>query len=337
MRILLLFVFALVYAASLNAQGCCSGGSGNPIAGGAATGVLEEGQVEIALNYQYFQSNKFYVGHRDTSALFDYLKSDYLYLRADYGLSKRLTLSVATGYFLDKTLVELQQTNNISATGLGDLIIFPRYNVINKESLYGRTELTLGVGYKIPLGDHDNQYVVYSDPNTGKNYYTYAPPTVQPTNGSQDLLFYSFLYKDVPLHKLRFFASGLYVKKGWNSLGEKFGDYFNLSLYAGKTLWRKLGVTLSVQGELVGKIKAAENADLLAFYNVDQESTGSRKIFFVPQLSYSLKSFTFYAVSEIPLYQYLNGVQIGSQYQLTVGVTHRWLVKKKDAGSSKIN
>lgn len=331
MRIFLLSVLLInLYIGSVQAQGCCSGGGANPIAGGAATGVLTEHQVEVAVNYQYFQSGKFFVGDRDTTALFDRLKSDYLYLRADYGLSKRLTLSVATGYFLDKTLVELQQTKDISATGLGDLIIFPRYNVINKESAGGRTELTLGLGYKIPLGDHANQYVVYSDPTSGKNYYTYAPPTVQPTNGSQDLLFYSFLYKDVPLHKLRFFASGLYVKKGWNSLGEKFGDYFNLSLYAGKTLWRKLGVTVSLQGELVGQIKAAQNVDLLAFYNVQLESTGSRKLLFVPQLSYNVKSYTFYAVSEIPLYQYLNGVQIGSQYQLTVGVTHRWLVKKNN-------
>lgn len=308
----------------MHAQGCCSGGTGSPITGEAATGVLNERQFEIAVNYQYFRSDKFFAGDRDTIAQFDNLRSDYLYLRADYGLSNRLTFSLATGYFLDKTLVELHKANTISFAGIGDLIVFPRYNLVNKETRTGRTEVTLGLGYKIPLGAHDNTHLVFSDPVTGTNYYTTSPPTVQPTNGSHDLFFFSFVYKDYPFRKLRFFASGLYVKKGWNSLGEKFGDYGSLSLYAGKTVFKKWGLTAQLKGEWMGKVKAAEGIDLLALYNVDPASTGSWKLFFVPQVSYSFKDFTIYAVSEIPMYQYLEGIQVGSQYQFTAGFSYRF-------------
>ncbi|MBK7407553.1 MAG: hypothetical protein IPJ40_05380 [Saprospirales bacterium] len=248
MRLFILTLLLLCGVANTYAQGCCSGGSGSPIVGGAATGVLEDHQVELAVNYQYFQSNKFFAADRDTLALFDNLRNNYLYFRADYGISKRFTLSVATGYFLDKTLVELEHTKTISSSGLGDLILFPRYNLINKETPKGRTEFTLGLGYKIPLGAHASKYLVYSDPISGTNYYTTSPPTVQCTNGSQDLLLYAFFYKDFPLKKLRFFASGLYTRKGWNSLGEKFGDYGSLSLYAGKTIFRKLGLTAQLKG-----------------------------------------------------------------------------------------
>ncbi|MBK7407554.1 MAG: hypothetical protein IPJ40_05385 [Saprospirales bacterium] len=81
-------------------------------------------------------------------------------------------------------------------------------------------------------------------------------------------------------------------------------------------------------------MKPAEGVDLLALYNVQPESTASRKLFFVPQVSYSFKSFTVYALSEIPLYQYLEGIQVGSQYQVTAGLSYRWYVKKRVKESS---
>ena len=96
----LLFVIVLSSLSHfIFAQGCCSGGAGSPIAGGAATGVLQENQMEISVNYQFNQSNKFYSLDQATDALFENLRSDYLFFRTDYGLSKKLTLSIASGYF----------------------------------------------------------------------------------------------------------------------------------------------------------------------------------------------------------------------------------------------
>ena len=79
MRILLLFLI-LIIGNHLIGQGCCSGGSGIPIAGGAATGVLKEHQMEVSGNYQYIRSNKFYTENRDTAALFDNLNSSYFFI-----------------------------------------------------------------------------------------------------------------------------------------------------------------------------------------------------------------------------------------------------------------
>ena len=65
MRFLIISFFILIFNTSLFSQGCCSGGAGSPIAGGAATGVLQENQMEISLNYQFNQSNKFFNEHKD--------------------------------------------------------------------------------------------------------------------------------------------------------------------------------------------------------------------------------------------------------------------------------
>ena len=89
--------FLFLAANSYYSQGCCSGGATNPIAGGAATGVLGKNKIEISANHQFLKSSKFYTEDRSSTGMFDYLFSNYLFLRTDYGLSDKLTFSMATG------------------------------------------------------------------------------------------------------------------------------------------------------------------------------------------------------------------------------------------------
>ena len=328
LRLLIFIVAVSLCSTNAHAQGCCSGGSGSPIAGGTSQGVLQDRQIEVATNYQYIGINKFFAGDKDTSALFDDFNSNYLYTRVAYGLTKDLTISIESGYFFNKTQIGLDNIDTVSSSGIADLIIFPRYDVLNLTEETKRTEITIGLGYKIPLGSHTDSTLVYTNPNTGKQYFTTSPPIVQPTTGAQDFIFYAFLYRGYPLKKFRVFANVLYVKKGWNSLGEKFGDYASVGLFAGKTFLKKLGLTAQLKAEWIDKMKYDKNVDLLALYNVDAESTGSKKVFFVPQISYSYKKCTIYALSEIPLYQYVNKVQAASQYQFTMGLSYRFLTYK---------
>ena len=327
MRLLIISFFTLILNTIVFSQGCCSGGAGSPIAGGAATGVLQENQMEISINYQNNSSNKFFAANRDTDSLFNNLNSDYFFFRVDYGLSKKLTLSVASGYFLDKSKIGKDNSDTISSNGVGDLIIFPRYSIYNKTANFKRTAVVIGLGLKIPLGSHNDTTNLGS---YGIDNYQMNPPMLQTTNGSQDLMFNSFFFREYQKSKLRLFISSLYVKKGYNSLGIKYGDYTSVGFFASKTFFYRWGVTAQLKAEKIDQIKVANNIeewDLLE-YSIAPESTGSKKWFFIPQLSYSKNRLTVYATSEIPLYQYLNGTQIGSQNQFTVGVNYRFLTKK---------
>ena len=319
------------------AQGCCSGSSGNPIAGNASTGVLQKSQLEFSSSYQYNYSDVYFSENRDTLNLIDGLSSNYLYVRLDYGISEKFTMSVAAGYYFNKTLIGLGLKDTISSGGISDLIIFPRYSVFNKTRENSRTEITLGVGLKLPLGSNTDSNIVGFSPEFG-DIYVISPPTVQATSGSQDLMLYTFWYQGYQKKKLHFFANTLYIRKGYNSMGEKFGDYASLGLFVGKTIFKKVGLTAQIKGEWIGKMKVAQtiSANDIAIYSIDTASSGSKKIFFVPQLSYTHKNFTVFAMSEIPLYQYLNGVQVGSLYQFTVGFTYRFLTKKPKEIPSKI-
>ena len=328
MRVLIFSIVVFLFQENLYSQGCCSGGSGSPIAGGASQGVLLDRQMEVSSNFQYISSDKFKTKDRDTSRLFDSYNSRYIYTKIAYGVSKNLTVSVESGYFAYKTQIGLNKIDTIKSSGIGDLIIFPKYDILNRTTESKRLEITVGLGYKIPIGKHNDSTLVYTNPNNGHQVFTTMPPLVQPTNGSQDIIFYAFFFRGFPLQNFRIFANALYIKKGWNSLGEKFGDYSSIGLFAGRTFFKKLGVTVQLKGEMVAKMQFDKNVDMLALYNVDVKSTGNKKISFVPQISYSYKSLTVFALAEFPLYEYVYGTQVSTQHQVTAGLSYRFFTYK---------
>jgi len=309
-------------------QGCCSGGSSSPIASGEAIGVLNENEINISTNFQYFQSNKFFAGTQDTLALFDNFITEYLFLKADYGLTEDLTLSISSGYYLNKNLFELGEEEPLNSSGIADLIILSKYSVFNKTEDGIKSELTLGVGIKFPLGSFTDSTDVFTNPTTLEVYYAQLPPSLQATNGSTDLIFYSFYYRNSEESNVKFFASTMYIMKGWNSLGEKFGDYMSLGLFASREINSSLNASLQIKGEKINPIEAADDIDLLALYSVDISQTGSRKLFLVPQISFNKDNFLYFINTEIPLYQNMTGLQLGSQYSIITGISYRFSTEK---------
>ena len=331
----LLFLACLIYFHSKSySQGCCSGGSGSPIAGGASQGVLLDRQMEISSSFQYNNTDKFYRGDSpDTATYFDSFSSQYLYTRVGYGVTKNFTMSVETGYWLNKTQVGLHKSDTMTSSGIGDLILFPKYDVINHVAENKRVELTLGLGFKIPLGKY-NDSAAWVEPFSGNTYYITKPLSVQTSSGANDIIFYSFLCRAWPDQKFKLFANGLYIKKGWNPIGEKLGNYASIGLFAGKSFKNNLGLTLQVKGEWVDKMKLNNTVLLYAYPNYDPFATGSKKVFIVPQVSYSLKGFTVFGLTEIPVYQYVINTQVGSKTQFTFGLSYRFLTYKVGKVSS---
>jgi hypothetical protein len=319
MRVITLVFILCFYFNESSGQGCCSGSSGNPIAGGVSSGVLQENQIEFSSNYQYTFSDKFFSGTQDTINLFDNLNSDYLFLKTEYGVNKRITLSISAGYYFNKA-----QVGGIKPTksnGLADIIIFPRINVLNKDMPFNRTEITLGVGFKAPLGTHkDSSLIIPSI-----NYWEINPPITQLSSGAYDLLLYSFFLREFKLQKIKIFSSILHINKGFNSLDQKMGNYSSFAIYISKILDNNIGSALQIKAEEIKKMDAGNvwNSEDL------EASSGSNKIFLIPQLSYSLNNFSFFGSYEIPLYQNINGTQIGSKEKITFGFSYRFLTKKK--------
>ena len=323
MKYSLLALFIISLSIKSFAQGCCSGGSGSPVAGGTSQGVLAERQMELGMNFQYTKSNKFLTGDKAADDFLKDFNTKYLYYRMAYGVTNKLTLSIETGYYLNKTQVPLSANYKEESKGIADLIIFPRYKVYEHNTEETRDEITLGLGYKIPLGK-------YRDSTWVGNVYIPSAPAVLPTSGSNDVIFYGFVFRGYPEKKARVFMNLMYIRKGWNAMGEKFGDYASMGLFAGKTYFKKIGATLQLKYEWIGKLDYINEDDLIKYGINDVNSFGSKKIALAPQISYTKNTLTVFALSEIPLYQYVNGTGIASQYLFTLGLSYKFLPFKVD-------
>lgn len=333
MRSLIVLLAILIMKCGFVTAQCCAGGSGSPIAGGASQGVLLERQVDINTNFQFISTNKFYqkdVQVPDSVRTFDSFTSTYEYFKLAYGLTKNFTFSVESGYYFNKREVGLENNpaTTYEAKGVGDLILFPRYDVINWTEEKYRTEVTLGLGFKIPLGSY-NDSTGNIEPFSGQTYYVSKPTSVQLSSGAQDIIFYTFLYRGFTEHNFRIFANAMYIKKGWNPNGEKLGDYASVALFAGKSFFNHLGITLQTRYEWVDKMKINDNILLFGRpSNYFPEATGYKKVYITPQVSYTKGKFTVYASSDFPVYQYINSsefyTQVGSQHQTTIGMSFRF-------------
>lgn len=319
-----LFVFfCFVFTNTSRAQ-CCSAGGGCPIAGGASMGVLLEHQFDLNANYQYVSTTKFLKGDSPDKNFLDRFYSKYGYYRIGYGITKSLTVSLEAGNYFTKTQIGLHKRDTISTHGPADFIIFPKYALLNKSGENTHSEITVGLGFKLPMGNPKDT-MKQVEPFSGNVYYILKPVAIRNTTGGHDMIFFLSMLQSYPKKNLRFFTNALYIKKGWNELGEKAGDYASVGLFAGKTIKENIGLTLQVKGEWIGQMKTNYDLRMLGFYNYDPDATGSRKVLVVPQVSYSFKSFSWFLSGEFPLYQYVNKEQISSQYFFTTGISYRFI------------
>ncbi len=320
---------------SLNSYSqCCAGGSGCSIAGGASTGVLREHQVELSTNFQFVNTNKFFKKDNDapdSARTFDSFQSSYQYFKIGYGVTKNFTFSVEGGYYFLKRETGLHNDpkTTFESTGIGDLILFPRYDILNESTNNHHKEITIGTGFKIPLGSY-NDSTENIEPFSGQKYYVTKPTSVQLSSGAHDIIFYAFLYHGWIEQNFNIFANAFYIKKGWNPNGEKLGDYASIALFAGQSFFDKLNIILQARYEWTDKMKINDNILLFGKpSNYYPEATGYSKVFITPQVSYTFDNFSIFAATDFPVYQFLNTSdyysQVGSKFQTTVGVTYRFL------------
>ncbi|MBL4715534.1 MAG: hypothetical protein JKX95_02780, partial [Bacteroidia bacterium] len=95
----------------------------------------------------------------------------------------------------------------------------------------------------------------------------------------------------------------------------------NLSIFASTPITYNLNLT--------AQLKAASTDTLRDLYGIYKNNTGFKKLFFVPQVSYTLfDKLTIVTTGELPLYQFVNGTQLTSKLFLTGGIIYKFSVKR---------
>jgi hypothetical protein len=297
----------------LSAQ-CCS--PGNPIGGITSPGVNDAGTWKVFANYRYGYAGQYFEGRQPSTTQFIQDGNfNHLGLVASLGLTDQLTVEAETGYFFNKTqryvegIIPSQQTGQ----GITDLNLSVRYSFLR--DLTNDWEITSGLGVKVPVGNHQ-----FADQGT------IIPRDLQPTTGAFELVHSLFVYKGFLPQKFRTFLLTRLELKGQSLDQYQYGNFFAASLFGSYSLGTNWVFIGQFRGELRGRDSRLSIGNGIPLANGREQviPTGSRKVFFVPQVSYVFNpELQLSALVELPVYQFYHDKQLANTVavMLSLGYT----------------
>lgn len=308
-QFLIIFLgFLLLQSDSLRGQ-CCS--PGNPAGGIGAAGVMEKNNLKFLTFYKYGYSDTYYGGNiagskpiekNDPTFVAAVKNANYNYagINFAYGISDKITLESDLGYFINKTqnYIDGILPSQHKGYGLTDLRITTKLLLLKRREW----EFMPSLGLRIPLGPTDQK---------GSDG-TFIPTDLQPTTGTTAYLLNILLYKGFLSKHLRFFLDG---RAEFNQLTK----VSNVNYKYGNTLFVSFIGTYSFSEKwiFIAQFRNENRAKDIKYDVQTKEifSTGSKKLFFVPQVNYSPnKKNNILLFVDIPVYQYYNGKQLASKY-----------------------
>lgn len=197
------------------------------------------------------------------------------------------------------------------AQSLGDIKIVGRYRWTPDEA--GHSGFGIKFGLKLNSGRRDFTL------NTGVRP---SEVTLQPGNGSTDLILGAFWNQAAPGEALSWFAQGTLQSPVRNDAAYRPGNQINLD---GGTRYA-FGSSLSGLLQLNAQWNATDSGANAALSPVTGgPSSGGRSVSLTPGLSYAVLAGTnLYGLLQLPLYQYVNGEQLTASKSVTVGINHRF-------------
>ena len=197
------------------------------------------------------------------------------------------------------------------ATALGDIKLVGRY----RWSLEQDSNAGMGVKFGLKL-------------NTGKKDVTIDQTgdvpdevTLQPGNGSTDLIFGVFWHKAVPGSDWSWFAQGSMQASIRSDNAFRPGNKIKFDIGTRYALNHGLSVLLQINNQWNG----TDSGDSAATTENGNASSGGKTISLSPGLIYAVAHNTLlYGAVQLPVYQYVNGEQLTPNSSFTVGVNHRF-------------
>ena len=226
---------------------------------------------------------------------------------ANWGITATLPIVRRTHFHLKNEDDGTQTPENWKFTEVGDLRLLGRYQFSPTET----PEHTLGqsgllFGLKLPTGSFK---VRNSD---GER----AERTLQPGSGTSDALFGAFLRRALPLKDLSWFVQGLVQVPFTTREDYRPGRRINIDAGMRYEATEKLGLLLQMNALIKGRDGGAQ---------AEAEDSGGRSLFLSPGVAYALtKDFQVYGFLQLPLYQFVNGVQLVADRALVVGLSTRF-------------
>jgi hypothetical protein len=275
---------------------CCSPGS--PVAGSANIGILNEGSWRVIGFYRHSYSNQYLQGNKSTDYSFVQASGfDFSGISLGYGLTEKLTIETEVGYFFRKYQdLQLANVHRLSGAGLSSGVLSLKKNFYKK--MEREWEVTAGAGFKYPFNSSQQQVdgVV-------------LPQDIQPSSGAFGFVGQLFISKGYVCNGTRIFLINRTEVNGVNASAYQYGILSQTSVFYLKNINDKLAGLMQARHEL--KTKDKRNDQVINY-------SGGHQVFLSPQLSYiPLKGISISATFDYPVFQFLNGIQMGNRYAVS--------------------
>jgi len=189
---------------------------------------------------------------------------------------------------------------NSHTQSIGDIKLIARYQGFSPD---GDTGLQFGL--KLPTGKHD--YSFSSGPGAG----TPLDRSLQPGNGNTDLILGVYRYGTLNKN-WDWFAQGLFQASIKTLHGYRPGNAVNLNTGVRYMAYDKIVPQLQINAQTRQRDTGA---------NADPANTGGKLVYLSPGLTVTLnKSTKIYGFIQIPVYQYVEGLQLAPRWNASVGL-----------------
>jgi hypothetical protein len=285
----------LVFPASIYAQ-CLS--SVNPVGGTNNLLVLEKNSLRVISFYKFGQGTRYYSGTEISD--FDLVERafyNYWSTTFGYGLTRKLTLELESGYFFNKTQIyNLEPEYRLRGTGLSNMVLMAKHSLYTNP--FKRVYLTGTAGAKIPFS-RDTKWVNNVE----------LPVELQPTMGAYGTVLNLAFVKENSGSGMRYFIISRAEFNGTNKKGYKPGNSWYNSMYVSKHLMSpKLKGDWTAIFQIRNEFRQQDKID-----GEIKISSGSNLFFVAPQLNYVYKEQWYIsAMTDIPVFQNFKGTQLGA-------------------------
>jgi hypothetical protein len=319
-KILLCGIAALAPALPMAASASCGSAFCTANTNWDVQGAWQEPGWRLDLRYEYIDqdqpmagSRKVGVGeipqdHDEVRTVNRNLLSTLDYtVDADWGVTASLPVSQRQHDHVQNDMGE-QLPESWDFTAVGDARVLARRRLATYEDAKAHSLGTLGVnfGLKLPTGRTD---VRNADGEL-------AERTLQPGSGTTDLVAGLYYSKTLPVSDLSWFVSGQ-VQQALNS-HQDFRPGTKLFADAGVryAATEKLGLLVQLNAQARARDSGAQ---------AEPEDSGGKYLFFSPGVSYApTPAVQVYGFIQLPIYQYVNGVQLTASRAYALGVSTRF-------------
>ena len=292
--IIIIFVFQTGFILS---QTCCT--SGTPLLGSLEMSVTNKNLLQINLNFNYNSLRDIY--DRDIK-LNDNTReriTQSAILELNYGLTHKITLTSLFSYVKQVRIISplIGNNNTLVTQGFGDIILLAKYNFI-QQNILSKNDITAGLGVKLPIGK-----------SSVKQNNILVPADLQPGTGSWDIIFWAYYsranFLSLPVNailNLSYKLNGSNKRFGGQFGNYKFGNEF-ISTTGIVYFYNKIFTPTFFL-----RIRNTTNDK---FSNEEIPNTGGWWFYFIPAINISFsENIILRADAQIPVYRYLNGVQL---------------------------